>query len=208
MTVITVEQVSAVIKGGVNPRESDLLATILIPLIVAQAEGHLNRGLEIIDRHETGLDLQPDQDYLYLRFGPVRSVSEVKIDDVVWPARSWRRERSGLRLWGPVVGPSLFTTAGLAMSSAEVTYIGGIGEPGVTEARWPILTRTARTLAKIRDDELGLESLTVEGYSAKYLSEGWTKDEEAALNRAGRHLSMSSLQSSSIQGGDRAWPYT
>lgn len=192
--IISSVDVSIALRRELDGAEAEFVS-ILLPMIHDSADTYLGRALELAERTETGLPLFPDQDFIPLHHTPVRSVSEVKVDDIVWPIGTYAFERSGIRLIGP--GQPLFAS-GVVPSSIDITYIGGLGPPISTRARSTLLLRAVRLVLKFRDDTIGTESVRVEGYAVQYMSEGWSDDEKLELDRLGRKRAVSSLQANTL----------
>jgi hypothetical protein len=139
--------------------------------------GVLGRALEVQQVTES-VPLYPDESYVELTYTPVRSIQSVAVDGLTQPAISYSMERSGVQLF------LAFSPLGLAPSTVSVAYTAGLGEPAVSAARLILLSRSARILNKVANDELGLASISVEGYSAKWLAEDSFTENEVKMVQA------------------------
>jgi hypothetical protein len=199
--LIPLADLDRLLAGGLSEAEQDLAGEWLLPTLIADAEEVAHRRLTSQSRRETDLFLYPGWDFVRLHHLPVTDVASVTVDGIVWPAGTWSVESNGVRLVGPAAGIPVNNPGALIRTSkVTVTYTGGLSEAQAQPAKLPITMRAVRIIAKVRDDQLGLDSLTVDQYHAQYASEGWTVDEERTLTRIGSRIRVSALQNPT------AWP--
>lgn len=159
-------------------------ASALVEQVTSELELHLGRRIRVESHTET-LPVYPDRRFLELSHTPVVSVTSVMVDGEAWPAGTWISERSGLHL---------LSSAAIAVSSnadtplATVVYEAGLGDEADLSCRRVVLGAVGRIVLKRRGDELGLESISVEGYSSTWMSEGFTEEELRRVDRWRRRI--------------------
>lgn len=159
-------------------------ASAVIEMVQAELEHSVLQRSLVVAEHTETLYGTPDREgvlTLHPTHTPLLSVSAVTVEGAAVASGSWSLERSRVLVYGVVLPLT-------GQAAAEVTYTAGLGEPALTACRRVLLGCVARVLEKGSSDELGLDSVSVEGYSAVWMSEGFTDEEIRRVSRWRRRV--------------------
>lgn len=193
MPIVTPDEVSILVQRQFSAAEEEA-----VNLVLRMMEGELellcNRPLAPRTFTEITKVVEGEA---FLSKTPVASVTTVAhvpdgtlIEPSKYSVRSWgllmaAEDPSTSGAWAPTPVPLDLDRLGWEI---KVTYTGGLPSADwrYQGARSLLLSRTARIANKVHDDAVGTDSVNQEGYSAKYMEEGWTDQELARANRLKR----------------------
>lgn len=189
MPLCTTDDVAALLRRSLTTAEEEGLE-LLIPLIQGEMEMVANRPLSPVVI--VGEVARQVGDHVFLNKTPVVSVQAVRgLGSTTtvggFDVRPWGLLFSGTSATADAFAPAEWAsvTAENADREFEVDYTAGVGTTDwrYQGARSLLLSRLIRISNKATDDALGVSQLTQEGYTAAYLTEGWTDQEMATLKR-------------------------
>lgn len=177
MALVTANDIQTYLGRDLSDVETIAASAVFIPTVEGEASVAVNRPIEAAQFVEEQL-VEYDQTSVRLRRSPVVSVVSVVVEGSTVAAADYI-----VRSWGLDFTTLVGTTLPIAMT---ITYTAGLDDvldaPALQALRGVVMGRVARMVNKIvNDDSAGVASITVEGYTVRYMDDGWTEHEADVL---------------------------
>lgn len=166
MAVAAVSDVETRMRRELADDEQDD-ARDLITAYQAELEGLLACGVErrvFVEEHQW----PPPENRIEVRRGPIATLSSLVVGGILTSPTFYRTKRWHVDAYGWVTSLSTLVV---------VTYEGGWPADEATPAKWAVVARVARMMARHDDDDEGTKSSQVEGHAVIWADDAFTDAE-------------------------------